>query len=95
MHYLNSPVFLTSWWTSLVVEVSVWVVHVPELVVLLVVLLVVRLHALVWPQTPWWGVQLFLGMVNPLRGETDNFTNETRETDGRKSRREKEAERQR
>lgn len=57
--------FLTSWWTSLIVKVSVLVVQVP----VLVVLLVVRLHALVWPQTSWWGVQLFLGMVNPLRGE--------------------------
>lgn len=60
--WLWGPVVRTSsWWSSLVVKISVLVVHVP------VVLLVVLLHALIWPQNSWWGVQLLLGVVNALK----------------------------
>lgn len=60
---------LTSWWPSLVVHIPVLVVQIP----VLVVLLVVGLHALVWPQNPWWRVQLLLRVVDPLTGERTEF----------------------
>lgn len=51
-----------TWQPSLVVKISVLIVQVPMLVVLLVELL----HALLWPQTSGWWVQVFLGVVDPL-----------------------------
>lgn len=57
---------LPTWQTSLVVQIPVLIVQVP----VLVLLLIVRLHALLWPQTSRGRVQLFLGVVNPLGGES-------------------------
>lgn len=48
------------------------VVQVP----VLVVLLVVWLHALVWPQASRWRVQLLLRVVHPLRGEQTKMESE-------------------